>query len=258
MPSESGRGPGAVALVGAGEYTPAMSDTDAYLIATLGGPGAARVALLPTASGREPGSPERWNAMGLRHFGELGVADIRPTRIIDAASAAAPDQLALLRDATFFYFSGGDPQHVIATMRGSPAWEAITAAYARGAVLAGCSAGAMALAGFTLSIRQVMGGAPPEWQPSLGIVPSVIVFPHFDRMSGFIGQQRFSAMLAAIPAGRVAVGVDEDTALVRLTAGPASDGAGPARWRVMGRQTVTVFPSGAEPRVLRAGEEVAI
>src|SRR5579859_7232910 len=167
---------GAVALVGSGEYTGAMAETDRYLLSTLGGAGATRVALLPTASGLEPDGPARWNALGQRHFAGLGVTDIRPVHIIDAASAADPEQVALLREANFFYFSGGDPQYLITTLRGSPAWDVITAAYARGAVLAGCSAGAMALAGCTLALRQVMVGTQAEWVDALGVVPHLIVF----------------------------------------------------------------------------------
>jgi cyanophycinase len=252
---DAGARPGAVALVGSGEYTAAMDETDAALLATVGGVGTARVALLPTASGLEVNGPTHWNSMGLDHFAGLGVADVRATQIVDAASAASPLQLELLRDANFFYFSGGDPAHIIATLRGSPAWELIAAAHARGAVLAGCSAGAMMLGGRTLSIRSAMASGTLQWGEALGVVPGVIVFPHFDRMASFAGEDRFRAVLDGIPADLVALGVDEDTALVRLA--PATGNA-PARWRVMGRQTVTVFAPGAAPRRLGAGDEVEL
>ena len=249
---------GAVALVGSGEYTGAMAETDRYLLATLGGADATRDALLPTASGLEPDEPARWNALGQQHFAGLGVTDIRPMGIIDAASAADPEQVALLRDANFFYLSGGDPQHVIQSLRGSPAWEAITAAYGRGAVLAGCSAGAMALSGRTLSLRQVMVGTQIEWVESLSVVPHVIVFPHFDRMARFMGEPRFHEMVGTLPTGYVAVGIDEDTALVRMAVAPDAGAATPTRWRVMGRQTVTILAPGAERRILRAGDEATL
>jgi cyanophycinase len=90
---------------------------------------------------------------------------------------------------------------------------------------------------------------------ALGVVSHLIIFPHFDRMAGFVGQQAFNNLLATIPSGRTALGVDEDTALVRVAYG-GSDA--PARWRVMGRQTVTVFAVGAAPQVLRPGDEVDV
>lgn len=249
--------PGAVALVGSGEYTEAMSETDRYLLATLGGPRAARVALLPTASGLEPGSPQRWNAMGQRHFAALGVDDIRPVWILDRESADDPAQLALLRGANFYYFSGGMPGQIIDSLRGTEALRVMLDAYAEGAVLAGCSAGAMALAGATISVRSAMAGGVPQWTSALGVVPGLIVFPHFDRMAGFMGQEAFQSIIRSAPDGRAAIGVDEDTALVRVAPSAGGDTSGEALWRVMGRQTVTVFEQ-VEPRVLRAGDEVVL
>lgn len=249
--------PGAVALVGSGEYTDAMIETDRYLLDTLGGPADARVALLPTASGLEPGSPERWNMMGKAHFAALGVRDIRPVNILDRASASDPAQVKLLRGASYFYFSGGMPGHIIESLRGTEALQVILDAYAAGAVLAGCSAGAMALAGQTISVRSAMAGGTPRWTPALGVIPGVIVFPHFDRMAGFLGQEAFQNLIRSAPEGRTPVGVDEDTALIRVALSAGSDAPGKSRWRVTGRQTVTIFePSG--PRVLRTGDEVAL
>ena len=243
---------GAIALVGSGEYTPAMEATDRALLATLGGPEAARVALLPAASGQEPGSPARWNAMGVEHFTALGVGDIRPVALVDRASASEPAQLAQLDGANFVYFSGGDPVYLIETLRGTPARERIAAAHARGAVLAGCSAGAMALGGYTLSLRAARASGRFEPLPALGIVPHVIVFPHFDRSRGFLGADWLERALGALPSGLAALGIDEDTALVRL------GGAHETRWRVFGRQTVTLFAAGVPSRVLQAGDEVTL
>ena len=250
---------GAVALVGSGEYTDAMNETDRYLIDTLGGPANARVALLPVASGLEPDSPKYWNELGIRHFTALGVRDIRPSWILNAAGAHDPIQLDLLRGANFYYFSGGNPQHVISSMRGSPAWEIISAAYANGAVLAGCSAGAMAMSGYTLSLRFAFSGSGPvEFVESLAVVPQVIVFPHFDRILGRMGSAALRTRLVKAPAGAIPIGVDEDTALVRIALPDAGSQDGRARWRVMGRQTATIFWPGAAHQVLQVGDEVAL
>ncbi|MGI9058861.1 MAG: Type 1 glutamine amidotransferase-like domain-containing protein [Ktedonobacteraceae bacterium] len=248
--------PGAIALVGSGEYLDAMNTTDAYLIETLGGASKARVALLPTASGLEVGGATYWNNLGLTHFHALGVKDVRDTRIIDRASAADPAQLELLRNANFFYFSGGNPQHIIETLRDSAAWELIQAAYERGAVLAGCSAGAMALSGHTISIRTVMAGEKPTWVDSLGIVPHIVVFPHFDRMANFLDQKLFQELLSSLPKDHIVLGIDEDTALVRI--GFASGDAPASQWQVMGRQSVKVFERGQTQRTLSIGEKIML
>ncbi|HYK86377.1 MAG TPA: Type 1 glutamine amidotransferase-like domain-containing protein [Ktedonobacteraceae bacterium] len=245
--------PGAIALVGSGEYLDAMNTTDTYLIETLGGKKHARVALLPTASGLEEGGPSYWNNLGLSHFQALGVKDVRATAIVNRDSASDPEQLELLRDANFFYFSGGNPQHIIGTLRDSPAWEIISSAYEQGAVLAGCSAGAMALSGYTISIRQVMAGEKLKWVDALGVVPQVVVFPHFDRMSNFIDQQLFQELLATLPKEHIVLGIDEDTALVRTNF--ASEAS---QWQVMGRQTVKMFVYGQDTRTLHIGETIML
>ena len=245
--------PGAIALVGSGEYLDAMNTTDAYLIETLGGKKHAWVALLPTASGLEEGGPSYWNKLGLAHFEALGVKDVRATEIVNRDSAFDQKQLELLRDANFFYFSGGNPQHIIETLRGSPAWDIISSAYEQGAVLAGCSAGAMALSGHTISIRQAMAGEKLKWVDALGIVSQIVVFPHFDRMSNFIDQQLFQELLATLPKDHVVLGIDEDTALVRT--GFASEAS---QWQVMGRQTVKMYQYDQSPRTLHIGETVML
>lgn len=250
--------PGAIALVGSGEYLDAMNTTDLYLIETLGGVKNAQVALLPTASGLEENGPSYWNDLGLRHFKQLGVEDVRPTGILDRASAEDPRQLALLEGANFYYLSGGNPQHTIDTLRNSAAWEIITSAYRRGAVLAGCSAGAMTLSAYTIAIRQIFMGEKPGWVTSLGVVPRLVVFPHFDRMANFIDNATFQELLSTLPDGIVAVGVDENTALVRVEANKTDDSMAVERWQVMGLQTVKVFVKGMEPGILHVGEEVML
>ncbi len=249
---------GALALVGSGEYTDAMLEADEALLATVGGARGASVVLLPTACGLEPDSPAYWNNLGLTHFRKLGVSDIRPTLILDRASASDPQQIASLRDASFYYFSGGDPRHVIESMRGTPAWEVIAEAQRAGAVLAGCSAGAMAMSGYTLPVRGLITGlatgAPGDWTPALATVPRVAVFPHFDRLPGALSEPMMRRLSHAAPIGVALVGVDEDTALVRLD--PPSETGG--SWRVMGRQSVHVYRRDAMPLRLRAGEEVTL
>src|SRR5206468_6470931 len=65
----------------------AMEATDRFLLDTRGGPDAARVVVIPTASGQEPGSPERWNRMGVEHFSALG-AQVTAIMLLDRQDAA--------------------------------------------------------------------------------------------------------------------------------------------------------------------------
>ncbi|GHO86381.1 Type 1 glutamine amidotransferase-like domain-containing protein [Dictyobacter formicarum] len=247
--------PGTVALVGSGEYLPVMNETDTYLLSTLGGAQQTHITLLPTASGLEPGRPEYWNSLGFEHFKQLGVEDIRLSSIIDHTGSNDPEQVALLQGANFYYFSGGNPRHILESLRATPAWELIAAAYRRGAILAGCSAGAMALGSVLISPRDVYANQAPHWLPGLGIVPEIAVFPHFDRMHGNeIWASGFKRILASLPDGHRGLGIDEDTALVRMAV--ETEGS-PASWKVMGRRTVTLFEKDGSEQIFHVGETVS-
>lgn len=239
--------PGPLALLGSGEYTPAMDATDRLLLETIGRP-SPRVALIPTASGLEEGSPERWNGMGERHFAQLGVAAL-PVPLVTRQDAFDQAVLDLLGQADLFYFSGGNPEHLIECLHDTPAWQIITLRHAAGAGVAGCSAGAMMMGGYTLRVRAVAQGQPPRWIDALGLAESLVIMPHFDRMAGFVGPELFRQILASAPAQAQLVGIDEETALVRLRPG--------APWQVSGRQSVSLLAPDGSARVLRHGDTVA-
>ena len=225
-----------------------MRETDRHLLAQVGGPAAARVVVIPTASGLEPGMPEKWAQMGVDHFRTLG-ATVDRGMIVNRNDACEPTWLRALEAANFYYFSGGNPEYLIETFRDTPAWDIIRARHLAGAVLAGCSAGAMMMGGATIRVREVARGAPPVWLPALGIVPRLATIPHFDRLARYVGEATFRQILDTLPEGLTLLGVDEETALVRLEPPDAEDSPGP-RWQVMGRQTVTVF---AGPRTVDDG-----
>ena len=244
---------GALALAGSGEYTPAMRATDAALLATLG-PGPARVVVCPLAAGREaPASPARWARMGVEHFTALG-AQVDAAMILNREDAADPQWLPLLNAADFYYFSGGDPGHAAASLRDTPAWEVILRRHRAGAVLGGCSAGAMMLGGWMFTPP---GRGQRGFQPGLGLLPQLITLPHFDQFGRWVTTQFVGWLIRSAPAGTTVAGIDEDTALVRL--GPADGAPDAGIWEVQGRQTVTVFdgPAGTH-RVYRAGERVPL
>ena len=54
-------------------------------------------------------------------------------------------------------------------------------AHARGAVIAGCSAGAMVLGGYQPQIGGRGFLRPPfGWQEGLGLAPGLVIIPHYD------------------------------------------------------------------------------
>jgi peptidase E len=106
---------GALALVGSGEYLDVMLETDLFLINTLGGPSVTQVACIPTASGLEPGMPERWSKLGVAHFTKLG-AEAEAVWLVEKEDAFKPEILQILENSNFFYFSGGNPVYLLETV----------------------------------------------------------------------------------------------------------------------------------------------
>jgi cyanophycinase len=237
---------GAVALVGSGEYLPQMEDVDRMLLATLGD-GPHTVALVPTASALEPGMPEYWNRLGLLHFQRFGV-QVEPLLVLGREDAHRQPNVDSLAESDFIYFSGGNPLHIVEAWRDTPAWAMIQERRRQGAVLAGCSAGAMMMGGVTLNIRTAISGGAPEWVPALGVVPELAILPHFDRLRERTTPDRFAALLECVPEGITVVGVDEDTALVRFR----------THWQVLGRQGVSIFDGAGHETRYAAGEHVPL
>jgi cyanophycinase len=234
--------PGPVALVGAGEFLPAMADVDAGLLAATG-VRRPRVVVLPTASYPDGEDVfQRWASMGSAHFADLG-AEVEPVLVRDRAEADDPAAAQALGEADLIYLSGGKPEYLRLVLEGSAVGAALTAAHERGAVLAGCSAGAMILAGHAFEFRVRFVPWPLRWDRGLGFAPGISVVPHYDSWP-----EPFSAMIALqAPRGSVVLGIDEETAAI------GRDGS----WQVHGAARVTVWRGRSRER-FRAGETFRI
>ena len=235
---------GLIALYGAGEYLPVVEPIDRFLLDSLNLDGRRpRVVCLPTAAGREgDGSINRWSNMGIDHFQKLG-ADVSALRIIDRASADDPQFESTLEAADLIYFSGGDPNYLYQTLNGSRAWNAAQKAWARGAVYAGCSAGAMILGQKLPNFRMFGNGTPSAF----GVMSASYVLPHFDAMPAMF-KPMVTALRKTLKDGEYALGVDEDTALVGRLGG---------EWQVLGASQVHVMSRNSETRY-RSGEKVSL
>lgn len=85
---------------------------------------------------------DRWGRRGLDHYASMAVeARVLPVKTREDAEDEA--NARALDDATIIFFSGGKPQHVASTILGTKLWNAMQVALDRGAILAGCSAGAL-------------------------------------------------------------------------------------------------------------------
>jgi cyanophycinase len=219
---------GLIALLGSGEYLSVMDDVDHYLLNNCGVTGRkARVVCLPTAAGQEgEKSVTRWSTMGMAHFTRHG-ADVQAVPVIDEKSANDLNHASVVEDADIVYFSGGDPNYLYRTMKDSLVWQAAQKAWTRGAVYAGCSAGAM-----------ILGREMPDFRAlgirstiAFGIIPVSSVMPHFNAIPLF-GKPLVSTLRRRLSDGEIMIGIDEDTAVV----GKLNE-----EWTVMGKAKAHVF-----------------
>jgi cyanophycinase len=224
--------PGSVALVGAGEFLPSMGEFDQGLLVATGRP-RPRVAVLATAS--YPDGEEvfqRWIAMGVDHFGRLG-AEVEPVLVRDRTSADDVANAQAVGEADLVYLSGGRPGYLMSVLDESAVGQALASVHGRGAILAGCSAGAMVLAERQFEFRLGRIGRraipwPLRWQPALGFVPGLTVIPHYDAWP-----EPFSALMALqAPRSSTVLGLDAETAVVGRDGSFQVHGAGRATvWR---------------------------
>jgi cyanophycinase len=235
---------GLIALLGSGEYLSVVDPIDQYLLGSLGLKGRKpRIICLPTAAGREgDGSIGRWSRMGIEHFERLG-AQPAALRIIDWDSANDPKFESELEAADMIYFSGGDPAYLYQTMNGSRAWAAAQKAWARGAIYAGCSAGAMILGQNMPNLR--MAGL--NSLGAFGLLPACYIFPHFDAMP-VVFKPMVMALRRTLKAGQYMLGIDENTALIGKIGGD---------WQVMGEGSVHVIRDRSQA-AFKQGEKVAV
>ena len=211
--------PGPIALVGSGEYLPAMLAIEAELIA--GRP--PRYVQLATAAVPDgPAVVERWHRLGAQQALRLGV-DVVQLAVNDRGDAESEALAELVAGAGLIYLSGGHPGFLADTLRETRVWGAIVDAWRDGAALAGCSAGAMALTDWVPSLRHPREGSTP----GLALLKNLRVIPHFDAFAARI-PDLVTRFVLPQDEGVMLVGIDEETALV----------GGPHEWRVQGRQSV--------------------
>jgi cyanophycinase len=215
-----------VVLVGAGEFLQGMAALDRDLLAAIGR-ARPRVAILPTASAPDGETVfRRWAELGMEHFAALG-AEVEPVLVRTREEAGDDVAVQAIGEADLIYLSGGKPGHLREVLDGTRVGGALRAAHERGAVIAGCSAGAMVLAAHQPEFRRRMLPWPLRWRTGLGLVDGAAVLPHYDAWP----EPMVALMALQAPRDVAVLGIDEDTAIV------GRDGV----WQVYGRARVTVW-----------------
>jgi cyanophycinase len=162
-----------------------------------------RVVVFPQASELAetgPAAVKMWTAAGI---GNAEVADV----------AKPADAIALVKQATFVWFPGGDQTKLMNVFEGTGIPEAIRASYESGALVGGTSAGAAVMSkvmitgdGYDL---QAITAGKTDTKPGLGLFPEAILDQHF------LKRQRTNRLVSAVldHPDLVGVGIDETTAI---------------------------------------------
>jgi cyanophycinase len=208
-----------------------------HFVDLAGGPGKARIAILPMASSEavETGAEKeaQLDSLGADSF------------VVNFTRAHADDDsmVTALRGATGIWFPGGDQSLLTAALQGSAALREIQARFRAGAVVGGTSAGAAVMSDSMITGNQFWPGMSAavdspsfsrisrrsiEIVPGFGFVRNAIVDQHFIRRQR---ENRLFTVVLERPS-LLGVGIDEGTALE-----VAPDG----RWTVMGRSSVMIL-----------------
>ena len=234
---------GSLALVGSGEYLPAMAQFENSLVADGVTNGKeARFLQIPTAAGRESSDRlEYWKELGLRQAKNIGVEGTY-LPIFTREDAFNQEYVDAVANSALMYMSGGDPHHLAQVLIGTPLWDAILENWKTGASLAGCSAGAMVLSAHIPNFR-LLKKVPTQ---GLNLLPEVRVIPHFNKFFKWIPESAAKVLLH-VPDNSILIGVDELTAIVKRS--------GDSEWVVVGEAKVHVL-KGLPDQQLHDGERI--
>jgi cyanophycinase len=195
---------GHLVLIGGGDKP---ADAMAKFIELAGGPQAPMVAI-PTAS--------EDSDVGYYHtdlFRETyGCPNVVTLDIKNRADAARPDFVERAAAAGGIFFGGGDQARITRAILDTPVGDAIAAAFARGAVVGGTSAGTACQSPLMITGEgdfTVIRASSVELWRGFGFFRDVIVDQHF------IARQRSNRLISVIleHPSLLGVGVDEDTAV---------------------------------------------
>lgn len=235
---------GHLVIVGGGPRPASVMDR---FVALAGGPGRARVVVIPNASGDVETAEGRKAAAeaGDDFVAEMRKAGVEATSVLlTRAEAEDPASAKLLDGATGVFFTGGQQDRLTRTLKGTPVEAKLHALYAGGAVISGTSAGAAVMSEVMLTgdERHPGGVDRPDTTlsyvtiarenvvtaPGFGFVRNAIVDQHFVR------RKRLNRLLSLVleHPTLLGVGIDESTALE-----VAPDG----RWTVLGNSVAVVY-----------------
>ena len=212
---------GRIVLAGGDEFRPGCEEMDSYILRT-SGKDPARVLIVPTAAVT---GPQKAATDGVRYFSSLG-ALASGLMVLGPSQANEEKLLSAVSGVSLVYFTGGSPDHLLETLRGSKLFDRLLQECMNGAIIGGSSAGAMVMG------SMMRRPSTAEWVPGLGVAEGLAVLPHHERSEPSAVAEELAA---TAPPGLTVLGIDARTCCV----------GSPGSWRVVGVGRVTAYRDGS-------------
>jgi len=218
---------GSLALVGSGEYLPEMLDLERELLDDGVSQGKLpKFVQIPTAAGQEGEHRlEYWKNLGAKQADRLGVEQVF-LPVFTRDDADNPQIVERVQESALVYLSGGNPAYLAESLRDTLLAKALYDTWQTGTSIAGCSAGAMALCEYIVSLRLVSEGVR-----GLGFVSNLKVLPHYDRYFRWVPELAIKKLIKESKDAAL-IGIDELTSLIKRD---------DAAWQVKGQSLVHVL-----------------
>lgn len=169
---------------------------------------AARIVILPQAS-----SDADTGAFYIKDLTDLGAGQVATLAFSQRSEADAHQNIDLIRNATGIFIAGGTQMRLSVLFGGTALEAELLAAFQRGCVVGGTSAGASILSKTMIAYGE--GGLLPrermvQFSPGLGFTDKFLFDQHFSQ------RNRLGRLIYGVGAypGALGVGIDEDTAAI--------------------------------------------
>lgn len=192
-----------VFLQGGGEFSPGCRAMDQLLLERADGP------VVVTALAGTVGEDYRTATQrGVTHFRALGATQVLAAPDVREDAEAA---LEVLRRARVLVLPGGSPSRLLAALTGSPVGRLAADLLEAGGSVMGASAGAMVLCPWTV-LPDRRGPEGPALAPALGLVPGLLVVPHWS--GGSSRGDWLRALRGGLPDGVQVLGIPEESGVL--------------------------------------------
>ena len=217
--------PGGIVLAGGEEFRPGCEEMDSFILRATGS-ARAKLLILPTAAVT---GPQKAASDGVRHFARLG-ANASELMVLNHGQANDEEFIEPVSGADVIYFTGGSPEHLLASLRGSKLLDRLQEELKKGAIAGGSSAGAMVMGSL------MWQPSSKEWVQGIGIAEGLAVLPHHE-----------SGDPATVSKWLETTGVPRELKVLGIDAKTCCFGT-PGDWKVLGAGRVTEYQGGSWAR----------